>query len=255
MAKNRRTCPLCGFVADSNRPATTCPYCQARLCLPCPTCKTPVPVVDGRRGRAPKCQPCRARPSTPSRSAFDPERGLPVAAGERWLAGETYTAIAADYGVSREWVRQTMLARYGSGIVRLVQARNKARTRAREYAKHGLPRARCAVCGAVVTKGRSSSRYSFCPTHFPMRWAVETMINERRHASHQAIVRRGLGCDTPTYSDRRWSGKARRWTVPGSRMHTLVREAIDKGWPLVERLPDDIFDQHRQEMAHRSASI
>ena len=170
------------------------------------------------------------------------ERNRAIA--ERWLHGsEAYERIGADHGMSRENVRLIVVAQLGRAVMRLRRRRDEARKRCEQRRDH--PPLRCAVCGGPVTGRYPDAKVRLCHEHTAHARAIRYLIDSERHQLQQAAIARNRGLPEPKpTSDGPWENRARRWVGVGSTNDRLIREAIEHGWPLLDRLPADVRAQY-----------
>ena len=154
----------------------------------------------------------------------------------RWRDGETLEAIGQDRGCSRERVRQVIAAGQPDWLISLVHQLHLTRTKQRRAAERiarDVDRLRCCfICGDAHLAGAKtrSARFSACRVHLGIAWQVATAIDPERYQAHKA---------SPSLRGS-YTGTRGRWFVHGSAVDRVVREAIDKDWPLAALLTPEL---------------
>lgn len=163
---------------------------------------------------------------------------------DRYRRGETYANIGADYGVTRERVRQVIKDTDPAAIAvkkRVAETAKITKQEEREWEKlQSLAREaiardlRCVVCGAwVLRTRRRPGREHTCSTEHADAWLTLRSFDEheehRRHAA-QAILNNADHYDSGKIERAKAvvAGKApppnRRFFVPGSKRAQIIKK-------------------------------
>lgn len=166
--------------------------------------------------------------------------------------GLPYEEIGERFGLTRERVRQIFVDWYGHGLIGLVKHRRRARARLANYVEKG-DRWPCLVCGAPTKCYLTTPvKHPFCAAHgshdiYP---SIILTIDAHRHEKHREIgERRHLAETGRPRVVRGRTNRGQRWMIRGSKMWRLVAEAIENDWPFLDRLPPEIVDRVRAQMA------
>lgn len=165
---------------------------------------------------------------------------------QRWRDGESQPAIAAslDPPLTRERVRQLIYRDTPKWLIDLTHRLHAARSRQRDFVANGaLPITRdCWVCGTPTIGDGRITTWATCPRHRDradtgyISNALKLVCNiDGRHDRHR---------EAPSQARHRTTGNGAnhgmRWLIRGSKTDLAIREAIEKGWPLVEYLPPEV---------------
>lgn len=183
-----------------------------------------------------------------------------VAYWEAWqVPGATYTTVGAQFGVTREAVRRSIMHSHRPWEIKLAKGRKQAHARlVRAAARHRdrVERALvCAVCGGLVLpppKGgnrpgeRASHRGECRETYLSLRYqcfddsrvsiqtAIARAILAGRSEGSQTWARHYLDGETGDI------GSRGRWLTEGSGRWKYALLAYRKRWPIFDLLPGDI---------------
>lgn len=177
---------------------------------------------------------------------------------QRYRDGLTLEAIAAEYGLTRERVRQllTVHAEYHElRDARQAAARRAAAERALAAAPPPRP---CRLCGTEFTPHAGLGRYC-CEDHRRMHHDLRYhLVDDSRRTDHlRSMAKTYLarpehyGPERVRWAERTLAGlttdRGRRWVVEGSKAHLAATEAYRKGWAIFGRLHPDLQARIRAE--------
>lgn len=173
---------------------------------------------------------------------------------QRYRDGLTLEAIAAEYGLTRERVRQLLTVHDEYHELRDAR-RDAARQAAAERARPPRP---CRLCGTEFTPHAGLGRYC-CEDHRRMHHDLRYhLVDDSRRTDHlRSMAKTYLarpehyGPERVRWAERTLAGlttdRGRRWVVEGSKAHLAATEAYRKGWAIFGRLHPDLQARIRAE--------
>ncbi len=165
----------------------------------------------------------------------------------------TYAEIGKAFGVTRERVRQLLVLHVGNALLELVRDRQRRRAAHRLWIETAKCRRwpNCFICGAPVQSSQRETRWGTCDEHakeldngLRLGATLRMSIDPVRHQPHRVQAARSPSAikkyaGRPAY-DPEVDPPNRRFVVPGSITDRYFREALEKGWPLADLIPDEI---------------
>jgi hypothetical protein len=198
------------------------------------------PGDDIRRGRCTACTPLYANAGRPRPRILEPQDYPQLA--ERIRAGETLEAVGRDYGVTRERVRQVVVAldpdggRDGQRLRRALRVEQETVTAEVRSVQAALRNGPCRTCTGPVTRATRSKRPGkvTCSPRCAALWSACRMhLDEDEHRRHALAQARWVLANSADPTRRRSAERTLngqrvqdhgRWTIAGSRVERMLTE-------------------------------
>lgn len=173
----------------------------------------------------------------------------------RRCEGETLESIGADYGLTRERIRQVTEKHSPHKPWDAIKAEHRALLAEVEEVRRTTPKADCKTCGAGVF----GKKFTYCSDKCRnIRAALRYVVDEQEWKKHRQVMAQYYIEHPEKYEDQVATAKRilkgeptenhGRWLIEGSQNFEYAKEAVANHWPIAEEFHPDILAQVKEAL-------